>query len=185
MAKDELERSAIFGCVQIAIVSFGQCRAELRKITQKAASLKVQALVGDKRHEVIRSGAYRSDLQNGATADQFCVAHEDCAREVCTPEDCAREVCTPEVCTPEDCVREVCTPEDCVREDCAHEDCAREGCAREVCTRSKCQLNSHAEADVLRISLNFSFENYGPTKPIFDLRQYLQLHPPFVNLLRI
>ena len=135
MAKDELERSAIFGCVQIAIVSFGQCRAELRKITQKAASLKVQALVGDKRHEVIRSGAYRSDLQNGATADQFCVAHEDCARE--------------------------------------------------VCTRSKCQLNSHAEADVLRISLNFSFENYGPTKPIFDLRQYLQLHPPFVNLLRI
>ena len=155
MAKDELERSAIFGCVQIAIVSFGQCRAELRKITQKAASLKVQALVGDKRHEVIRSGAYRSDLQNGATADQFCVAHEDCAREVCTPEDCAREVC------------------------------AREGCAREVCTRSKCHFHSQAEADVLRISLNFSFENYGPTKPIFDLRQYLQLHPPFVNLLRI
>ena len=170
MAKDELERSAIFGCVQIAIVSFGQCRAELRKITQKAAGLKVQALVGDKRHEVIRSGAYRSDLQNGATADQFCVAHEDCAREVCTPEDCAREVCA---------------REGCAREVCAHEDCAREGCAREVCTRSKCHFHSQAEADVLRISLNFSFENYGPTKPIFDLRQYLQLHPPFVNLLRI
>ena len=165
MAKDELERSAIFGCVQIAIVSFGQCRAELRKITQKAAGLKVQALVGDKRHEVIRSGAYRSDLQNGATADQFCVAREVCVREDCAHEDCAREVCTPE--------------------DCAREVCAREDCAREVCTRSKCQLNSHAEADVLRISLNFSFENYGPTKPIFDLRQYLQLHPPFVNLLRI
>ena len=69
MAENELERRFILLRVQIAIVSFCQCRAEFRECAEKAAGPEVKALVCDKSHEVIRPGAHRSDLQNGPEAD--------------------------------------------------------------------------------------------------------------------